>query len=302
MLAERRNINNTELDLRYTQNFLRSPGFVDGLLAQTDIGGQDLVLDIGAGRGIITKSLERKVRHVVAIELDPQLAKGLEITFLGCPNVTVVHGDFLQWPLPEEQYKVFAAIPYNITTPIVTKLLNSENSPETAYLVMQQEAAERFVGIPAAEKDSQTSILLKPWFKMEAVRAIDRQQFTPVPSVDSTLVMFQKRYMSLIAPQLRQLFRDFVIYGYSRSDQRKSASLLHGSFRKVFSPRQRARLANEANIMHLRPTEITIDQWRVLFEGFLRYVSPDKAKRIHGAEQQLKNRQRRIQKSLKKDH
>jgi 23S rRNA (adenine-N6)-dimethyltransferase len=85
---------------------------------------------------------------VVAIEKDPVLVPPLRHRFAGMPHVRIREADFLEVALPRAPYKVFANIPFNITTAIVTKLIGASCPPDDAYLVVQKEAAARFAGLP----------------------------------------------------------------------------------------------------------------------------------------------------------
>ena len=185
--------------LSHPQNFLKNPEFVKGLIDKTNIGANDLVVEIGPGKGIITKLLANKASRVIGVEIDGKLFTDLRKQFQGHPNVEVIRADFLNWELPPEPYKVFSNIPFNMTTAIVTKLLRAGNPPTVAYLVMQDKAAERFIGDPLS-KNTQMSILLKSHFEMAIVARIDRKQFVPVPQVSAVLAMFKKREAPLVEP------------------------------------------------------------------------------------------------------
>ena len=105
----------------YAQNFLRDSCLVASLLARCGIDHNDVVYEIGPGKGVITEQLARRCKQVVAIEKDPRLSALLLQQFADRPNVTIHECDFLHYHLPREPYKVFANIPFNITTAIVTK-------------------------------------------------------------------------------------------------------------------------------------------------------------------------------------
>src|SRR5207237_2818480 len=115
---------------------------------------------------IITEQLALRCKQVIAIEKDPHLSALLLQQFADRSNVTIHEGDFLDYCLPRKPYKVFANIPFNITTAIVTRLTAAQYPPEDAYLAMQKEAAGMFVGRP---HESLRSLLLKPWFEVEIV-------------------------------------------------------------------------------------------------------------------------------------
>ena len=164
--------------ISYTQNFLKDPRLVAALLDQSSIARTDVVYEIGPGKGIITEQLARRCQRLIAIEKDPRLAARLRQQFIDRPHVTIHTADFLTHPLPQQPYKVFANIPFNITAAIVTKLTTSANPPEDAYLAMQAEAADVLLGQP---RKSLRSILLKPWFAPETIHHFYRSDFVPEP-------------------------------------------------------------------------------------------------------------------------
>ncbi|MGA9398881.1 MAG: rRNA adenine N(6)-methyltransferase family protein, partial [Anaerolineaceae bacterium] len=172
------------------QNFLRKSGLVQQLLRVSSIGSSDTVVEIGAGRGIITAELARIARRVIAVEKDPALVEELHRQFRAAGNVEIIEKDFLQYRICEREYKVFANIPYNITADILRKLLYIAPMPKDAYLILQREAAAKFAGFP---KESRFSVLAKPWFSFQIVRQLRRTDFEPVPRVDSVLLCIHKR-------------------------------------------------------------------------------------------------------------
>ena len=96
--------------VQYSQNFIKDPNLVERLLSNSSIGKNDVVLEIGAGGGVITRKLRERAKEVIAFEIDNDL-----------PLKDVVRGDFLDHPLPNYPYKVFSNIPFNITADIVKK-------------------------------------------------------------------------------------------------------------------------------------------------------------------------------------
>ena len=179
----------------YSQNFLKDPRLVASLLDRSQMERKDIVYEIGPGKGVITEQLARRYQQVIAIEKDPRLAELLREQFSGRPNVTIYAGDFLTYPLPRQRYKVFANIPFNITSAIVTRLTTAAHPPEDAHLIMQKEAAEMFLGEPRA---SLRSLLLKPWFSLEITHRFQRRDFTPAPRVDVVMLRLRKRGPPLV--------------------------------------------------------------------------------------------------------
>jgi 23S rRNA (adenine-N6)-dimethyltransferase len=195
--------------IAYSQNFLRSPQLVDRLLDRSGIGADDLVIEIGPGRGIITERLAARSRQVLAVEQDPILVEELRARFAPAGNVALFAGDFRRFPLPLTAYKVFANIPFNITAAIVGKLTSGTSPPIDAYLTVQREAADRFLGIP---RQTLVAVLLQPWFDPTVVHCFRPTDFAPRPGVEVVLLRLQRRSVPLVAPCDAALFGDFTAY------------------------------------------------------------------------------------------
>src|SRR5579863_8606441 len=124
--------------IHLAQNFLKSRSLVERLLDRCDIGLDDVVYVIGPGRGIITECLAQRCRKVVAIEKGPALGDALRARFSGIDSIKIHEGDFLEYRLPQGPYKMFASIPFNITSAIVTRLTTAPVPPDDTYLIMQK--------------------------------------------------------------------------------------------------------------------------------------------------------------------
>ncbi len=196
----------------YSQNFLRSRRLVDRLLERSSIGPDDLVVEIGLDKGAITERLATRCRQVLAIEKDPDRADELSARFAAVGNVAVFEADFLPFPLPITGYKVFASIPFNITSAIVTKLTSGAWPPEDAYLVVQQEAAAKVLGEPC---ESLSALLLKPWFEPTLVHRFRPTDFVLAPRVEVVLLRLRKRGPPVIDPDDAELFRDVVVFAFT---------------------------------------------------------------------------------------
>ena len=174
----------------YSQNFLCNPRLVRRLVRAADLGADDLVIEIGPGDGAITRELMSACRHVIAVEKDPHQAKRLGRRFPAEQNLTLFAADFLEFPLPQTPYKVFASIPYNATAAIVGKLTSGIAPPDDAWLVIQREAALRFLGVPTG---TLVAAQIHPWFAVSVEHTFRRSDFRPAPAVDSVLLRIARR-------------------------------------------------------------------------------------------------------------
>src|SRR5688500_9650419 len=113
----------------YSQYFLRSPRLIKTLLGHTSIKRTDTGYDIVARRGVITFVLVDYCLRVFAVEVDPRMVQKLHENMAGRDNVTVIAADFLAMPLPKTPYKIFANIPFHLSSLIVRKIAESPNAP-----------------------------------------------------------------------------------------------------------------------------------------------------------------------------
>jgi 23S rRNA (adenine-N6)-dimethyltransferase len=276
----------------YSQNFMKDPRLVVSLLERCHIDHNDIVYEIGPGKGIITEQLAPRCTQVVAIEKDPRLSAMLLQKFAHTPNVTIHEGDFLYYPLPRKPYKVVANIPFNITRALVTRLTTAEHPPGEAYLTMQKEAAQMFLGKP---RESLCAILLKPWFEVEIVHRFRRKDFVPEPRVDVVMLRLRKRGPPLVNHAHRQRFRDFVVYGYT-TWQPTPGHVLKG----IFTGQQLKQIKRALDIdLYAKPTSITLEQWLNLYEYFKNRGNQQAIQSISGSEKRLLQQQKRIQKTHK---
>ena len=271
-------------NIRFTQNFLKSSRLIDRLLDRSSIRPDDVVFEIGPGKGRITACLAARCRRVIAVEKDGALAASLCRRFADEPRITIHHADCLTFPLPAVPYKVFASIPFNITTAIVTRLTGGPRPPEDLYLVIQYEAAERILGVP---RESLYAVLLKPWFEPIIIHRFARTDFDPPPNVDVVMLRLRKRGPPLVGPHEAQRFRDFVVHGFTTSGP------FMGSIHiGVFGKWQWGHLLTELGIdPHRGPTTVRFEQWLALFRRVMQTADSEVWQTVEGAERRLRRQQ-----------
>ena len=193
----------------YSQYFLRNPALIKELVGHTAIKRGDLVYDIGAGSGVITSVLASRCRQVIAIEAEPRMAAKLRANMDAYPNVTVREGDFLTLSLPEEPYKVFANIPFHLSSPIVHRLTETDYPPQAIYLVVQKQFANKL--LPDSDQfTGQLGMTLGPLFTARIRKRLKRTDFWPHPNVDTVFLELIKRGQPLIATPDMPSYRRFV--------------------------------------------------------------------------------------------
>ncbi|OGM05059.1 hypothetical protein A2715_03600 [Candidatus Woesebacteria bacterium RIFCSPHIGHO2_01_FULL_39_32] len=199
----------------YSQNNLVNPKLIAKLIRKSSLGKNDKVIEIGPGRGIITQELLKVAGRVTAIELDRKLYFHLKEKYKNAKNLELIRGDFLNFRMPPYSYKVFSNIPFNITSGVLRKLTDDDNFLE-AYIVIQKEAARRFIGMPFDNKNSMVSVLLKPWFEIDIFWNFRRHDFIPNPHVEVAMIRIVRRKHPLINLADKNMYRDYIVYNFSR--------------------------------------------------------------------------------------
>lgn len=232
----------------YSQHFLRSPRLIKELVGHTNIKPADTVYDIGAGSGVIASVLAERCKQVVAIEYEPRTAEKLRDNMQKYPNVTVREGDFLSMELPKNPYKIFANIPFHLSSPIVRKLTESPTPPEAIYLVVQKQFANKL--LPDSDRfTGQLGMMVGPLFAVRIRKRLQRTDFWPYPNVDTVLVELIRRDEPLIPAAKMLAYRKFIEDCFS--DPRKFAK----------APRHALGLAPDT-----KPSQMKLAQWVELFE------------------------------------
>jgi 23S rRNA (adenine-N6)-dimethyltransferase len=193
----------------YSQHFLRSPRLVAELIGHTNIRKNDVVYDLGAGSGVITSVLARRVREVVAVEIEPDALKQLRANMRGIDNVAIIEADILELQPMHDSYKIFANPPFSISSPLVRHFTQLDYSPKVLYLVTQRQFARKIV--PSDQHfTSQLGIELAPWYAARIRKPLRKTDFTPPPAVDTVLLELKKREEPLLPASERDTYAKFV--------------------------------------------------------------------------------------------
>jgi len=178
---------------QFGQNFISDKNLLSSIVAASGVTKETTVVEIGCGAGTLTRALAEQAKKVYAFDIDVDLKPVLAETLSGLDNVEVIFRDFNKINLKEFEeeignYTVVANLPYYITTPLVTKLLEESEKVEGISVMVQEEVAERF----AAKEDTPeygaitAAIALKGVAKV--VKRVSRNMFYPRPNVDSAVI------------------------------------------------------------------------------------------------------------------
>lgn len=246
------------IDIKYSQNFYKNKNRLSKMIEGANFQSSDMLLDIGAGKGVITKELSKYSENVIAYELDPTYYSVLQNNLLEFPKVIVRNEDFLNARLPSSKFKIFSNIPFGLTSKIVSKITDSNSKLVDAYLFVQEEAAERFVGVPI---NTQISTILSFKYNFSIVESLDSNDFSPIPSVDIVLLRIQRKESH---DGEFGLYRDFVTYVYNQMN-----GDVIDTFKKLFTFKQIKHIYPYLKRMgYVRPSEIPTEYYLELFQYF----------------------------------
>lgn len=245
------------------QNFLNSQAIARDIVRAAEGGKGDTILEIGPGKGFLTRELLSTGAHIIAIEKDDRLIPLLSEKF--APEIqegrfSLIHGDVLEL-LGEEtlklppHYKLVANIPYYITGLILRTFLERSVKPERMVLMVQKEVAERITARDG--KESILSIAVKAYGVPHLVKKVPARYFTPAPKVDSAVISITNisgKHFSSKAHEER--FFEIMKAGFAH--KRKQ---LAGNLREIFGEHTHEKLAHASIAPEARSEDMSLEQW-----------------------------------------
>ncbi|HPF31035.1 MAG TPA: 16S rRNA (adenine(1518)-N(6)/adenine(1519)-N(6))-dimethyltransferase RsmA [Candidatus Saccharibacteria bacterium] len=209
------------------QHWLRDRTVLAKIADSANLESNDTVVEIGPGLGTLTSELLKRASKVIAIELDSDLARKLPGQFPG-KNLEVIQTDFLDYDLSKlpSGYKVVGNVPYYITGKIIQKLLSTANKPSQIVLLVQKEVAERII----AKHGDMSLLSVSVQINAEATLGdiVQAHFFTPIPKVDSQVVILKVLKKSLISDIDEAKFFQVVKAGFSSKRKKLRSSLAGG--------------------------------------------------------------------------
>lgn len=197
---------------------------------------------------MIASALTKRAAKVIAIEPEPHTAAKLRANTAKYDNVEVLERDFMELTLPDYPYKVFANIPFHLSSEILRKLTESQNAPESIYLIVQKQFARKIV--PSSNHfTSQLGVVISPVYSARIRRPLKKTDFFPHPNVDTVFLELKRRQEPLLPAGEMIKFRAFV--------------------KECFSARHFfiATTKNASNLPpQTKPSELLPEQWISLFK------------------------------------
>jgi len=188
---------------RLGQNFLTDKNIQSKIIAACNFGKNDILLEIGSGRGEFTKPISLKVKKIYAIELDQELAEKLKSDFRDCKNVVIINENILKFDFNKhfknvKSVKIFGNIPYYISSPIIEYIFKRSKKISDVFLTVQKEFADRIIANPGSKDYGRLSCFAQYYSKPGVLFNIKKGSFYPVPKVDSSFLHLRIRQEKLL--------------------------------------------------------------------------------------------------------
>lgn len=276
------------------QNFLKNKDVVRKIVDAANLSAEDVILEVGPGKGVLTEELAKIAGKVVAVEIDKNLVKILRDKFKGNEKVEIAEGDILKnnvvdlistFPLPDSEaesacsqrekglekeeeldtkYKLIANIPYYITSPIIRFFLENKFPPKEMILMVQKEVAERIVAKPG--QHSILSLSVQYYAKPELLFYVSKNDFDPVPEVDSAVIRITPNAERIERKEIDNFFR-IVRAGFCAKRKTLANNLANSFHLDKKEVEEKLKISGIPGIT--RAQELSKEDWKKLAKIFL---------------------------------
>ncbi|MCD6308962.1 MAG: ribosomal RNA small subunit methyltransferase A [Candidatus Latescibacteria bacterium] len=259
---------------RFGQHFLTDGRIADRIVGSAGIGPDDVVLEIGPGKGILTGRLIERAREVVAVEIDRDLAGALEVRFGGKGSFRLIAGDILTVDIGgiagkyERRIVVVSNIPYNISAPIVELLAANHRYLSRAVIMLQREVAQRLLAEPGSRDYGLTTLNLALYAVGRNVMDVMPGSFHPAPGVVSRVIALELAETCRYPLDDEAVFRRLTGAAFRQRRKMVRNTLLPFMAASGVSAGRASLLLESAGIdPTVRPERITVDSFVRLSNG-----------------------------------
>lgn len=252
------------------QNFLADQNVARDLAETAGIKKGDTVLEVGAGTGVVTLELAERGGKIIAVEFDRDLIPALKKNLEGLSNVEIINDDILDLNFDDlshqREFKIIGAIPYQITSPLIHKILHSSHRPKSITFIVQKEVAEKIAAKPP--QATYLSNFVANFGEAHIIRVVKPGAFSPSPKVDSAIIQIELYPQPKIEDTLK--LEKFLHHGFAQP-------------RKMLHHRFDAEILTGSKIPpQARPAHLSKEDWRNLYRESARLHERSKTRRGDG--------------------
>ena len=260
------------------QNFLTDPNYIQKIVSAVNPQADEMVIEIGAGRGALTENLIEKAGKIIAIELDTDLIPVLNKAFEKYENYLLLHQDALKINFKElieqnnpdfKKAKLAANLPYYISTAILQHLINYRESFSEMILMLQKEVVERITAEAGNKERGFLTVLIKAYFETETLFDVPPNAFFPAPKIRSSVIRLTPKKTLPILNNNGELFRNLLSVGFAQKRKTIYNNLKNAG--EILYNRDLSEILLQNEIDPKRRAEsLTIDEWLDLTASFAR--------------------------------
>mgnify|MGYP000255168580 CR=1 FL=1 len=249
------------------QHFLHDQKVLQAIVEAADIQSEDTVVEIGAGKGVLTVALLQKQAQVYAYEIDRDCFPELENLVKNYPNLHLIKKSVLTAESPQADYKVVANIPYYLTGTILRLFLHIfRHQPDLMVLLIQKEVAKKIT----SSETSLLSLAVQVYGRAQIIRQVSKGAFTPPPKVESAIIRLTKHPQPVLHMDAGDFFR-FLRPCFQGSRKQIQVTIRHQvslSRDEVIDMLQSLHIDGQT-----RPSKLSLAQWEQIVHKFLPYTS-----------------------------
>ena len=257
---------------RYGQNFLIDDNILEEIVNSADITKDDLVIEIGPGLGNLTEYILSRAKYAILVEIDLKMIKVLEDRFKDRKNYILINDDILKVNIDKlvEEIKskndlsfrsvyVVANLPYYITTPIIFKLLEDENSISDITVMVQKEVAQRMVAKPKSKDFGILTLMVDYFSNANIIVLVPNSSFIPEPGVMSAVINLKKNRKYSVKNE--KMFFELIHKAFAQRRKKMINSLSSTNFNNM-TKQELEDLFKRCNLdFNTRAEELTIEEF-----------------------------------------
>ncbi len=217
------------------QNFIIDENIINNIVSSSYIDKDTLVIEIGCGAGALTKKMAPLSKIVLGYEIDTSL----EPILSKIENVDIIYDDFLKRNIKEDiknyEYKklyVISNLPYYITTPIITKIIDENINVDKIIVMVQKEVGDRFSAKPNTKEYNSLTVFMNYYFNIKKLFIVSKNVFIPRPNVDSIVIKLEKKEI-IDKPDNKELFFKLVRDSFAQKRKTLKNNLKNYDFNKI---------------------------------------------------------------------
>lgn len=253
------------------QHFLQDPGIISKIIQTADVNKDDVIVEIGPGRGALTFRMAEMASEVIAIEIDHSIVESLNERAASYPNLSIVEADALRFHYHEigTRFKVVANLPYYISTPILFRLIELSDMVTSMTIMLQKEVAKRVVAAPNSKDYGILSIAVQFYAVPEIAFNISRKSFYPEPKVDSSVLKIVPRERVAVDVRNEGLFWGLIksAFYYRRKTLLNSLSL-SGHSKEII----KNVLEFTGIDQNKRPEQVSMEEWGKIADTLMEFM------------------------------